>query len=161
MQQSELNNDDKTTKNSTPPLEAVREYLVGSAISRFGVGDTWELYFSGVWLVAQDIVVTEEDAVNQMFSRRFRFYHDAVDSEYISKSAVLAAHMRKTVVAVTMDGTCSLVIEFENGGRLTVPTDANVVDWQWCLNTSGKDPYSDYFIACFWTGKVECNIPGR
>lgn len=65
--------------------------------------------------------------------------------------------MRKVVTGLKLDDAYNLTIEFEGNSKLIIPTNVKIVDWQWCLNKSGSDPYSDYLVACFWKGEIEIN----
>jgi len=138
-------------------LEVLTSKLCGSFISHFGVDDVWTLYLEDYWLIAQNVISEDETLLNQWLYQHYPLSRNAVDKEHISKCAILAAHMRKEVTSLKLDEACSLTIEFENGSKLIIPTDVEAVDWQWCLNKSGKDPYRDYLVACFWKGKIEIN----
>jgi hypothetical protein len=138
-------------------LELLTGKLRGSFISQFGVADAWRLYFGGYWLIAQDVISADEHLLNQWLHEHNPPSQNAVDKEYVSKCAIVAAHLRKEVTGLQLDDDCNLTIEFEHDGKLLIPTDVKIVDWQWCLNESGSDPYSDYLVACFWQGKIVMN----
>jgi hypothetical protein len=63
---------------------------------------------------------------------------------------IMAANLRETLTRIDLDEMKNLIIEFENGSTMRILTNTDVVDWQWCNNDSGKDPYMDNEIACFW-----------
>jgi len=67
----------------------------------------------------------------------------------------MAANLRKTIIQISLDKMKNLTIDFENGSTLKILTNTDVVDWQWCINLLGKDPYMDYEIACFWAGETK------
>ena len=67
----------------------------------------------------------------------------------------MTANLRKTITNIKIDELKNLNLDFENGSRMKILTNTNIVDWQWCLNKSGKDPYIDYEIACFWAGEIK------
>ncbi|MCR6640426.1 MAG: hypothetical protein NVV82_15860 [Sporocytophaga sp.] len=138
-------------------LELLRKELIGSFISRFSISDTWALYFGHYWLIAQDLISEDENLLNGWFQNNYPSFPSTVDKEYISKCAIVAAHMRKLVTGVQLDQSYNLTIDFEGDTSLIIPTSTPIVDWQWCLNTSGMDPYSDYIIACFWEGEIQIN----
>lgn len=137
------------------PKEILEKELLGAFISRFSVGDTWEIYFGKYWLVAQNIISEDEEILNQWILKNYEYSKDTVDKENIAKSAIVAANMRKAVIGLKLDDRYNLTIEFENGSNLLIPTHEDIVDWQWCFNKSGGDPYQDYLVACFWEGEIE------
>lgn len=136
-------------------LEILTSKLRGSFISHFGVDDVWNLHLGGYWLIAQNVISEDEALLNQWLYENYPPAQNAVDKEYVSKCAIIAAHMRKEVMDLKLDEAYSLTIEFENDSKLIIPTNVKVVDWQWCLNKSVKDPHRDYLIACFWKGEIE------
>lgn len=136
-------------------LDILKDKLLGNFISRFSVGDTWDLSIGDYWLIAQDITSSDEAYLNGFFKDNFRYFDSTVDKEYISKCAIVAAAMRREVTNVKLHELCSLEIEFDNNFKLFIPTNAEIVDWQWCLNETGADPYRDYLVACFWEGKIQ------
>lgn len=138
-------------------LEILRSKLIGSFISHFSVGDTWELYLGGYWLKAQNIISNDEGLLNKWLEKNYPSFQNTVDKDYISKCTILAAHLRKLVTEVQLDQSYNLTIEFEDDSSLLIPTDTDIVDWQWCLNMSAQGPYSDYLIACFWEGEIQIN----
>lgn len=133
-------------------LEILRSKLVGSFISYFSVGDTWELYFGYYRLIAQDLISEDENLLNEWLQKNYPSFQNTIDREYISKCAIVAAHMRKLITGVQLDKSYRLTIDFDDDTSLIIPTSTPIVDWQWCLNTSGMDSYSDYIIACFGEG---------
>ncbi|UOQ68176.1 hypothetical protein [Hymenobacter volaticus] len=131
--------------------------LQGDFISRFGVGDTWALYFRSYILVAHDIISEDEILITKGLKDNYPSYQNCVDQDYISKSAVVAAHMRKEVVGLKLDQVGNLTIEFAGDSKLIIPATVDIVDWQWCLNRTGNDPYQDYYVACFGQGEIRVN----
>lgn len=138
-------------------LDILRSKLLGSFISRFSVGDTWDLYINGYWLVAQDVLSEDENFLNKLLEENYSYFNNTTDKEYISKSAIVTAAMRREIVNVELDSICNLEIEFDNKLKLIVPADTDSVDWQWCLNETGADPYRDYLVACFWKSEIQIN----
>lgn len=108
-------------------------------------------------LIAQEVVAEDEAIISKLFQDNFSWFTDSVDKEYLGKSAIVAACMRRRVVAIEVTELCEVVINFEGGLKLFIPTDVSVVDWQWCLSETGKDPYQDFIIACFEQGKINVN----
>ncbi len=111
----------------------------------------------GYWLIAQNVVSEDEGLLNGWLDEHYPPYRNAVDKEYISKCAIVASLMRKVITGLQLDEACNLTIEFEMDGRLILPSNADIVDWQWCLNESGSSPYRDYLVACFCKGEIAIN----
>jgi hypothetical protein len=137
--------------------EILNSKLKGGFISKFSVGDTWDLYIGGYYLVAQNVVSEDEEKLNQLFQDHYSSYYNCVDQMNISKSTIVAAHLRKIIARITLDQACNLTIEFEDDNKLVLTANETIVDWQWALNESGKGPYSDFTVGCFWEGEVEIN----
>jgi len=138
-------------------IEILTHELCGTFISRFSVGDTWEFYFGHYWLVAHNVISENEGLLNRLLQNDYHSFQNTVDKEYISKCSIVAAHMRKLVTGIKLDEKYNLTIEFENDSKLVIPTNVDIVDWQWCLNKTGNDPYHDYHVACFWNGEIQIN----
>lgn len=137
------------------PQEILELKLLGKFISRFSIGDTFNLYFNDFWLVSQQVIFYDEDLFNKLIFENYKPSNFAIDKEYISKSALLAINMRKEITEIKIDELCNLIIKFENGNCLLIPTDEPIMDWQWCINKTGTDPYLEYEIACFWKGELD------
>lgn len=110
--------------------EILADILRGEFISRFSVGDTWTLYIGSYALVAQDIVSEDEMMLNKWLKYNYPPYQKSIDQEYISKSAIVAAHMRKEILGLQLDQLCNLTLEFEGDSKLIIPATLDVVDWQ-------------------------------
>ncbi len=136
-------------------LELLTSKLAGQILSQFSVGETWELYFGGYWLIAQNIISEDEGLLNQWLFKEYTPAQNAIDKEYMSKCAILASHLQKEVTGLKLDESYTLTIEFEKDRKLLIPTNATIVDWQWCLNLSGSNPYYDYLVACFQEGEIQ------
>ena len=134
--------------------EILEDKLLGTYISRFSVGDTWQLCFGDYWLVSQNIIFDEESFLNQWIYDNLPLSKISIDREYISKCAIIAANLRKAVTELELDELYNLTIKFENGSKVFIPTSQDTVDWQWCINATGVDPYRSYLIACFWKGEI-------
>ena len=66
--------------------------------------------------------------------------------------------MRKEIVDIELDNKYNLTLKFELGSDLLIPTNEDIVDWPWCINKSGADPYSEKsLLTCFWEGEIELN----
>ena len=138
-------------------LEVLTSKLCEKFISGFGVNDGWSLYLGGYWLIAQNVISEDEGLLNQWLYEHYTPFRNTVDKEYISKCAMVASLMRKEVTGLKLDEAYNLTIEFEKESKLIIPSNVEIVDWQWCLNESGNSPYQDYLVACFWKGKIEIN----
>jgi len=137
--------------------EILNAKLCGESILSFNVSDGWTLYFGDYYLSAQDINSPDEEQLNSWFRSNYASFQNAVDKENVSKSAIVAAHLRKTTNSVELDEAYNLTIHFEDDGPLHLSTNVDIVDWQWCLNQTGADPYRDYLVACFWEGEISIN----
>ena len=135
--------------------DILNEKLLGEFISRFSVGDTWWMYIGEFYLEAHTIEFEEENQITEFLKRHYEEFKFSVDKETISKSTIMAANLRKPITKVSLDELKNLQLDFENGSTMRVLTNTKIVDWQWCVNRSGKDPYMDYEIACFWEGETQ------
>ncbi|MBO2009652.1 hypothetical protein [Hymenobacter negativus] len=138
-------------------LEILNDKLVGSFIHSFRIGDNWTLDFGDYYLSAQNLISPDEGMLNAWLRTNYKSFETVVDKDFVAKSTIVAAHMRKEVASVTLDIAYNLTLHFENDSELVIPTNEEIVDWQWCLNETGKDPYMDYLIACFWEGEIAIN----
>ena len=136
-------------------LEILNKKLIGQFISRFSLGDTWEMYIGNLCLSAHTIEFKEESRITKFLQKNYSEFNFSIDKEDVSKSTIMAANLRKLITRVNLDEMKNLTIEFEKGSSLKILTNTDIVDWQWCINTSGKDPYIDYDIACFWAGEIK------
>ncbi|MFD2721067.1 hypothetical protein ACFST9_20275 [Hymenobacter monticola] len=141
-------------------LEILNDKLVGSFICSFHIGDNWTLDFGDYYLCAQNVLSPDEEVLNGWLCAHYRSFETAVDKDSVAKSTIVAAHMRKEVTSVMLDRACNLTIYFENDSELVIPSNEDIVDWQWCLNETGKDPYLDYLVACFWEDEITVNEVG-
>ncbi|RTQ46750.1 hypothetical protein EJV47_20460 [Hymenobacter gummosus] len=135
-------------------LATLTEALIGNFISGFRVGDWWCLYVGGYCLLAQEVVSADEPQLNQWYQTHYPPFADCVDKENISKTTVVAAHLRRIITEVALDNDYNLTLSFDNGRRLTLSTDTDIVDWQWALNETDNDPYISHIVACFGAGEI-------
>ncbi|RAK70468.1 hypothetical protein DLM85_06440 [Hymenobacter edaphi] len=112
------------------------------------------MYLGGYYLVAQEVVSEDEIQLNQWYQANYPPFADCVDKEFISKTTVMTAHRQRLITEVALDDAYNLTLSFDNNSKLTLSTDADIVDWQWTLNTSGNDPYMDCLVGCFWKGEI-------
>ena len=135
--------------------DILNENLLGEFISRFSVGDTWDMCIGDFYLSAHTIEFEEEDQITELLKQNYEKFEYGVDKEYISKSTIMTANLRKLITKISLDKLKNLQIHFENGSTMKILTNTDIVDWQWCMNKSGNDPYMDYEVACFWAGKTK------
>lgn len=135
--------------------DILNKTLLGEFISRFSVGDTWDMYIGIFYLSAHTIEFEEENRIAEFLKGQYEEFKHSVDKENISKSTIMAANLRKPITKISLDELKNLQIHFENGSTMKILTNTEIVDWQWCVNRSGKDPYMDYEIACFWAGQTQ------
>lgn len=136
-------------------IEILTTKLLGEFISRFSVGDTWWMSIGDYYLEAHTIEFEEENLIAEFLKGNYEEFNYSVDQEDISKSTIMAANLRKPITHISLDDLKNMKIDFENGSTMKILTNTDIVDWQWCFNKSGKDPYMDYEIACFWAGETK------
>ena len=136
-------------------LDILKEKFVGNFYSRFSVGDTFDFIFDSFWLVAHNVVSTDEDILNNFLLSEYEPAKDAVDKEDVSKSTIICSTLRKKIVDLSLTDEAALTLGFENGVTLLFPTNTDVVDWQWAINDEGKDPYLGFIVGCFNQGEVQ------
>lgn len=136
-------------------LEILNNRLLGQFISRFSLGDTWDLFIGEYCLSAHTIQFEDEGKISELLKENYDGFIHAVDKEDVSKSTIMAANLRKTIIEILLDENKNITIDFENGSTMNILTNTDIVDWQWCINKSGKDPYMDNEIACFWAGEIK------
>ncbi len=136
-------------------IDILREKLLGNFYSRFSRGDTWDLYFDGFWLIAHEVISTEEKELNKYLMENYKPAKEAIDKEDVAKSIVVSSCLRKGIVDISLDSDMALTIRFENGTQLTFPTNTDIVDWQWAINENGNDPYLGCIIGCFFAGEIQ------
>jgi hypothetical protein len=135
-------------------IDILQEKLVGNFYSRFSVGDTFDLYFDGFWLVAQNVSTADEIALNNFLLNDYQPAKEAIDKEDVSKTTVICSTLRKVITEVFLAVDSTLTLVFENGVTLNFPTNTDIVDWHWALNENGADPYRSYIVGCFSSGEV-------
>lgn len=136
-------------------LEILNDKLLGQFISRYSLGDTWDLLIGEYWLSAHSIEFKEELKITRLLEESYAPFSFSVDKEDISKSTLIAANLRKNITQIELDKMKNLTLDFENGSAMKILTNTDIVDWQWCINKSEKDPYMDNEIACFWAGEIK------
>ena len=136
-------------------FEILQEKLKGNFYSRFSVGDSWGLYFDGFWLLAHDVTSSYEKNLNEYLIKNYKPTIEAIDKEDIAKSIIVSSCLRKNILSVSLGSDSSLTLGFENDIKITLPTNTDIVDWQWAINKNGGDPYQSFIVGCFNAGEVE------
>ena len=138
------------------PMDTVRENLCGNFYNVFSIGDIFTLRFPDCTLIAHEIRIEQEEAIDKAACEALPILGEAVDRVNIAKAAVLAATQRSDVTSAELMGNSSLALAFENGIKLLFPTDTDIVDWQWALTKSGGCPYDrSEFIAGVFGDNLE------
>ncbi|MBN1006962.1 hypothetical protein [Amphritea pacifica] len=136
-------------------IEVLKEKLLGNFYSIFRVGDAFDLYFDGFWIIAHNVVSPDEDEINKHLPTLYQPSSEAVDKEDVAKSIVLSSTLRKCITGVALLPDSSLELTFENGVKLLFPTNTEVVDWQWALNENANDPYLGCIVGVFESGEAQ------
>tara|TARA_B110000196_G_scaffold56506_1_gene46765 strand:+ start:1513 stop:1944 length:432 start_codon:yes stop_codon:yes gene_type:complete len=136
-------------------IEILQEKLLGNFYSTFRVGDDFGLNFDGFWLISQNIVSADENALNDKLLNEYQPASEAIDKEDIAKSIVLSATLRKTISKVDLMPDSSLELTFDNGVKLLVPTNTEIIDWQWAINENSHDPYIDFIVGVFESDEAQ------
>ncbi len=135
-------------------IEVLENLFVGNWYSRFGAGDTFDLYFDKFWLISQNVVASEEEELNNLLSGKYKPANEAIDKDDIAKTVVISSTLRKKVTGVSLSPDSTLELVFENGVRLGFLTNTEIVDWHWAVNEKGNSPYDDCIVGCFRPGEV-------
>jgi len=129
--------------------------LIENSYSYFDYGDWLGLKLKEYRLVAQDINSPEEINLNRLLENADPPILDGVDPQNIAKSALLHRNSQKEINDFTINPDGSLSLLFDQKREISLITSTSIVDWHWCLNKSGQDPYHDYIVACFEAGKID------
>ena len=136
-------------------IEVLKDKLVGNYYSRFSAGDTFDLYFDGFWLISQNVVASEENKLNSVLFSEYQPANEAIDKEDVAKTVVISSTLRKKITGVSLSADSTLELVFENGVRLSFPTNTEIVDWHWAINEEGNSPYESCIVGCFSPGEVQ------
>lgn len=137
------------------PFEKLRSILIGKAYWSFTVGSAFDLDFDGFILSSHELLCPDEGILGEAFAEGHPMVKGAWEPKHITKSAILAACLKKVVTDVKLLDDASLVLKFENGMELMLPTDTPVVDWHWAVTEDGRDPYLGCMFACFGPGEIQ------
>ncbi len=136
-------------------IEVLQDKLLGNFYSLFRVGEAFDLYFDGFWLIANNVVSADEDNLNERLLNGYQPAAEAIDKEDVAKSIVLSATLRKNITKVELNPDSSLELTFENGVKLIFPTNTEIVDWQWAINENAYDPYQGFIVGVFSAGEAQ------
>lgn len=131
--------------------------LVGDRFVGFETGDVWTLSMQekGYLVAFQRMSSAKEEAINQALRRTDNVLFDCCDPEEISWAVILASVTRKKIIAATVDGKAALSLIFEGGVEIIIRTDADIVDWQWCITRNAPNPYTEEAeLACLWKSEI-------
>ena len=141
--------------NSNLAKDILEKALIGNSFSYFDIGDWIGLRFNDYWLIAQEIESPEEYALNKLLEKAVPPILDGVDPGSVAKSAILHRNSRREITSLIINTDSSLRLYFDKNREIVLITSTEIVDWHWCLNKSGKDPYQDYIVACFQPGTID------
>lgn len=136
-------------------LDILREKLTGNYYYRFSTGDTWDFYFDNFHLLTYEIKSPDEQDLNKRLLNNYNAAQQAIDKKDIAKNIVAASCLRKNITSVSLNADSALILKFENEVKLILPTNTDIVDWQWALNKNGDDPYLGCIAGCFSTGEIQ------
>jgi hypothetical protein len=136
-------------------IEILKEKLVGNFYSRFSAGDTFDLLFDGFWLISQNVIASEESKLNSVLFNEYQPANEAIDKEDIAKTVVMSSTLGKEITRVSLSSDSTLDLVFENGVRLSFPTNTETVDWHWAINEKGNSPYESCIVGCFSPDEVQ------
>ncbi|MDJ0841357.1 MAG: hypothetical protein QNK37_32905 [Acidobacteriota bacterium] len=141
---------------SIKALQVLEEMLINQAYIFVSVGDWWRLAFSnGLWLISQEISSSNDYALKALLEKADPPVLNGVDPEYVLQSVAIFRNMRKPIKKVTLEDDGTLILFFDEAWQLRLTTRTEIVDWQWCLNGTGEDPYTDSIVACFASENLE------
>ena len=112
-------------------IEILKEKLVGNSYSRFSVGDTFDYDFDEFWLIAQNVVSSDDEHLNRAMLSKYKPAIEAIDKADISTSLVSCCTLRKEIIGLSLAKDATLVLTFENDVNLHFTTDTETVDWHW------------------------------
>ena len=136
-------------------IEILKAKLVGNFYSRFGAGDTFDLYFDGFWLISHNVIASEENKLRSVLLNGYQTANEAIDKEDVAKTVVISSTLRKKITGVYLSDDSTLELGFENGVRLSFPTNTEIVDWHWAISEEGHSPYESCIVGCFSPGEVQ------
>ena len=140
-------------------VEILEGKLVGNFYSRFGVGDTFDLCFDGFWLIAQNVLAPEESRIGGLLFSEYQPANEATEREDVAKTVIISSTLGKKITGVSLSADSMLELAFENGVRLSFPTDTEIVDWHWAINEKDNSPYESCMVGCFGPGEIQ--VAGR
>ena len=142
-------------KKAMDAIEILKEKLVGNYYSRFSAGDTFDLYFDRFWLIAQNVISSDEKQLNDLLCAKYQPANEAIDKEDIAKTVIIGSTLMKNITGVSLGSDSTLELVFENGVTLQFPTNTEIVDWHWAINEKGNSPYESFIVGCFSPGEVQ------
>jgi hypothetical protein len=135
-------------------IDILKKKFIGNYYTRFSVGDTFDYYFDGFWLMSQNIISPDEEFLNKVLSK-YQPTEEAVDKMDMAKSFISCCTLRKKITELSLAKDSTLILTFENKVEFSFPTNTEIVDWHWVINEKGNDPYFGFMVGCFSPGIVE------
>ena len=147
--------------DSAQAMPMLTRLLIGAEVHRFCFGDTVEIGLSNeLWLLAHEVHSDETAALDKLLSKASPSVLDGIDPELVSRAVVLASSFRRPIAKVEIDKDAELSLTFEGARHITIPTNVDIVDWQWSISKSNDIPYRVPFkIACLAPGVIEAPDP--
>ena len=137
--------------------QVVADLLRGESIVHVEVNDIWAMFFSNdLWLLAQEIRCLGERELGDILATHAPHLLSGVDPQNVPRVALLYSFTRHLVTACSVLEDGQLSIQFGVSRELILPSDTDIVDWQWCLSKSCADPYhAKSIVACIAKGAIE------
>jgi hypothetical protein len=143
------------------PLEGIRSAMVGKFYSRFAVDVGFDFYFPDFVLSSREVTSADEQIIDLSFVDSYQPAQHTASPDWIAKSTVIAACLDIPVTSVDLRPDSSLLLTFNNGVAVCLPTDTPTVDWHWAITESGSDPYISCLVACFAPGDIQGCMPNN
>lgn len=135
----------------------LKNLVIGDQLIGFETGDVWilKLQDDNRTIAFQSMSSDKETTINQVLKAADRGLFSCADPEDICWAVILAAVTRKTIVTAVVDDDARLTLTFEGGSAVVLETDADTVDWQWCISRKCPNPYmAEAELACFERSEI-------
>jgi hypothetical protein len=137
------------------PLDVLRDLLIGESFGWLSIGDSYSVALTNdLFLVFQTAECSRGEQVKAALSDNTIGLLDGVDACDIPLTVSLLRNRRRQITAVDLAPDGSLTLSFDRAWQLRILTTADMVDWQWTLNRTGVDPYTDSLVTCFLRDEV-------
>lgn len=133
----------------------LKKLLSKERVLGFEVGDCWCLRFADWYLLSQEIASSKEGSISLAIKTAEPEILNCVDAYQVAQSAIVASIMRREISDISLDKDANLTLMFDGKIDVIFLSDVDIVDWQWCVSKSDRDPYhTQSEVACFWAGEV-------